>query len=137
MTNFLKLQPSVDSIEGQLKYLIGKMKETLGFRISDQVTGRLSSMAQAIEEGVDALVIEHGLEALKAGRNILGAFLRHSVIDRMDGEKEIAAWFTREIEKRRENDAFDIDLMGKLEVARLALEEAVKEEMKAGFDRRV
>lgn len=136
-----KQQPvSLDQVREDLRGLIGHMKSVDGFRIGEAVKENVNQMAKHVEAGGTAEAVEAGLEALEAGRNILGAFLRHSVIDRKpgdDGQPGKDSFFTREIGLRRDDEKFDEDIIAGLEAKRKNLEEVVRTENNSCFTQRI
>lgn len=136
-----KQQPvSLDQVREDLRTLIGQMKSVDGFRIGEAVKENVDRMALHVEAGRTAEAAEAGLEALEAGRNILGAFLRHSVIDRKpsdDGQPGRDSFFTREIGLRRNDEKFDEDIIAGLEAKHKKLEEVVRTENNGCFTQRI
>jgi hypothetical protein len=136
-----KQQPvSLEQVREDLRTLIGAMKSVDGFRIGEAVKENVDRMASHIEAGRTAEAAEAGFEALGAGRNILGAFLRHSVIDRKpgdDGQPGKDSFFTREIGLRRDDEKFDEDIIAGLEAKCKNLEEVVRTENNGCFTQRI
>ena len=130
--------PTLDSVKTQIVDLVKVMKSVQGFRVSEVIAEGLQSMARAIDSGEDGYAIKVGIETLKAGRNILGSFLRHSVVDRkMEGDQIREAKFNRELGIRREEEGYDPDIMERLESCRTELEKAVMVETSGTFAQRV
>lgn len=129
---------STDQLKDELRTLIGQMKTVDGFQIGESITVGIQTMASHVEAGRTNDAVVAGLEAMKAGRNILGAFLRNSVIDRRrEGLPEKPSHFTAQIRFRRDDEKYDEDIIDGLESKRKKLEEAVRTENNGTFTVRV
>ncbi len=128
---------SLEQVKEDLRTLIAAMKSVDGFRIREEVAEPVKQMASFLEVGRTDDAIEAGLDAIEAGRNILGAFLRHSAIDREVNGEMREGFFTREIGRRRDDEKYDEDVVAGLDAKRKALEEAVRTETGDCFDKRV
>lgn len=129
---------SFDQIKDDLRTLVTQMKTVDGFRIGEPITVQVQAMASHIEAGKTQEAVAAGREAISAGRNILGAFLRNSVIDRRpEGQPERPAYFTEQIRLRRDDEKYDEDIVAGLESKRKKLEEAVRTETNGTYSARV
>lgn len=115
------------------------MKSVDGFQISEVVKKAVAEMASFVEAGRKTEAVEVGLEAFEAGRNILAAFLRHSVIDRAEtqDQPEKLSFFTQVIGLRRDKEKYDEDIVAGLESKCKKLEEAIRAETNSCFTQRV
>ena len=104
-------RPSMDSISMQIEVLSVSMKAIKAFTM-DKFKELLKPVSDAVADGKDEGAIDKGILALKGGRVIFSAFIRNSVAD---GDK---AFFTRAINKRRDVDGCDPDLVSRLEAGR-------------------
>lgn len=131
--------PTLDEIKSRITALVGAMDATQMFKRPVPVQKGLDSTASLIEAGDIESAVKAGMEVLLAGRSILGAFLRYSVISRsFPGQSEQIPLFTREILNRKyKTPGYDKDLLEKLEVARARLEKAVCTENGEEFKLRV
>ncbi len=131
-------QNVLEVVKEELRSVVTIMKSVSGFQIGDPVRSAASAMAKAIEKGRTDDAILAGQEAIKAARNILGAFLRYSVFDKnFEGGQVRTARFTLEIARRRDEEKYDADLIKRLDDLRKGLEESVRAETNGTFSARV
>ncbi len=128
---------SFESITEDLRSLVGAMKSVKSFRINDDLKQGVERVAAHIETGQTDKAMDAALEVMKAGRAILGAFIRNAVMNRTpEGQPEQIAPFTLEVERLKKN-TFDTDIVERVETARKRLEEVVRVESNGTFEQRI
>ena len=123
-------RPSMDSISMQIEVLSVSMRSINVF-VMDKFKELLKPVSDAVADGNDEEAIDKGIIALKGGRTIFAAFIRNSV---GEGDK---AFFTRAINRRRDVDGYDPDLVSRLEASRKELQVVLMTETGGIFNERV
>ncbi len=132
-----KSKATIEAIQKQVAYLLKVVGEVKEFTLNSRVVGTLRLMDEAVQAGKVDDAARIGIDALKAGRAMFGAFIHNAVVDGMMGEKvERASRFSTALEKRRAA-GFDLDLIARLESMGQGLRDAVTKEKGACFDLRV
>ncbi len=133
--------PTFVSTTAEIAILTTAMKTVNGFRMPDAVTNGVKLMAGFVKDGKTDSAVKAGVETIKAGRAILGAFLRNSVLDQEAKGSASAktARFNLEIRDRmnHHDGPYDGDIIAQLEKVRGEFVEAMKTEHGPIFTERI
>lgn len=115
----MTISTKITEMTAQIQELWGFMKSAKEFRISPKLSEGVRVVSQLVKDGKNDDAVKNGAEVLRAGRAILGAFIRNSVVDQEATETSTfqMARFTKEIRRRAFDDdgPYDDDIIAKLE----------------------
>jgi len=106
------------------------------FRVHPDVRDEWRRAADLLEKGSEEEAVSVGADAVKSIRNMLGAFLRSSVIGKAIGDVRQPGHFQKLVDER-DADNYDEDVVGSLRKKLSDLEEAVRAETNGTFEQRV
>ena len=127
-----------DEATDALRVVMNDMKRVAGFSVPKDFPAKVVIASELMKGGAEKQALEKIAEAVEMGRNILGAFLRNSIVSKQisEGVGLECSFFGKTIRQMDEENVHE-DLMASLEEPRRALLEAVQQDRGTDFGRRI